>query len=67
MELEENRTIQLTFKAFEKEKDKVLLHDNLVNLDIEVVFIDGASFCSICIIDDCAHTGSICAKQNLHS
>jgi len=40
MELEENRTIQLTFKAFEKEKDKILLQDNLVNLDIEVVFID---------------------------
>jgi hypothetical protein len=63
---EENRMIQLTLKAFEKEKNKLLLHDNLVNLDIEVVFNDGAPFCSICRVDDCAHTGfAICAKQNL--
>ena len=65
--IEENRMIQLTLKAFEKEKNKLLLHDNLSNSDIEVVFTDGAPFCSICNVDDCAHTGfAICAKQNLH-
>jgi hypothetical protein len=37
-----------------------------LNLDIEVIFIDGVPFCTLCGIDDCAHTGfAICAKQNL--
>ena len=61
-----SRNIQLILKVFEKEKNKLLLHDNLKNLDIEVVFTDGVPFCTLCQIDDCAHTGfAICAKQNL--
>jgi hypothetical protein len=60
------RNIQLILKVFEKEKNKLLLHDNFKNLDIEVVFTDGVPFCTLCQIDDCAHTGfAICAKQNL--
>ena len=60
------RNIQLILKVFEKEKNKLLLHDNFNNLDIEVVFTDGIPFCNLCQIDDCAHTGfAICAKQNL--
>lgn len=60
------RNIQLILKVFEKEKNKLLLHDNFKNLDIEVVFTDGVPFCTLCKIDDCAHTGfAICAKQNL--
>ena len=63
---EDNRNIQLTLTAFEKEKNKLLLHDNPNNLDIEVVFTDGVPFCTLCQKDDCAHTGfAICAKQNL--
>ena len=61
-----SRNIQLILKVFEKEKNKLLLHDNFKNLDIEVVFTDGVPFCTLCQIDDCAHTGfAICAKQNL--
>ena len=61
-----SKNIQLTLTAFEKEKNKLLLHDNPNNLDIEVVFTDGVPFCTLCQIDDCAHTGSaISAKQNL--
>ena len=64
--IEENRMIQLTLKAFEKEKNKLLLHDNLSNFDIEVVFTNGAPFCFKCLVDDCAHTGfAKCVKQNL--
>ena len=58
--------IQLILKVFEKEKNKLLLYDNILKLDIKVIFIDGVPFCTLCGIDDCAHTGfSICAKQNL--
>jgi hypothetical protein len=58
--------IQLILKVFEKEKNKLLLYDNILKLDIEVIFIDGVPFCTLCGIDDCAHTGfTICAKQNL--
>ena len=61
-----SRNIQLILKVSEKEKNKLLLHDNFKNLDIEVVFTDGVPFCTLCQIDDCAHTGfAICAKQNL--
>ena len=64
---EDNRNIQLILKVFEKEKNKLLLHDNFINLDIEVIFTDGIPFCILCQIDDCAHTGfAICTKQNLH-
>jgi hypothetical protein len=64
---DDSRKIQLILKVFEKEKNKLLLHDNLKNLDIEVVFIDGVPFCTFCQIDDCAHTGfAICAKQNIN-
>ena len=60
------RNIHLTLTAFEREKNKILLHDNLNNLDIEVVFTDGVPFCILCHIDDCAHTGfAICAKLSL--
>ncbi len=63
---DDSRKIQLILKVFEKEKKKLLLHDNLKNLNIEVVFTDGVPFCTFCQIDDCAHTGfAICAKQNL--
>jgi hypothetical protein len=61
-----SRNIQLSLTTFEREKDKLLLHDNFNNLDIEVVFTDGIPFCNLCQIDDCAHTGfAIYAKQNL--
>jgi len=60
------RSMQLIFIASEKEKNKILLHDNLKNLDIEVSFTDGVPFCNLCHIDDCAHTGfAICAKLTL--
>ena len=63
---EVKRNNQLTLTVFEREKNKLLLHDNLNNLDIEVVFTDGVPFCNMCGLDDCAHTGfAICAKQNL--
>ena len=58
--------IQLILKVFEKEKNQLLLYDNILKLDIKVIFIDGVPFCTLCGIDDCAHTGfAICAKQNL--
>ena len=60
-----SRNIQLILTAFERKENKLLLHDNLNNLDIEVVFTDGVPFCTLCKIDDCAHTGfAICAQQN---
>ena len=63
---EDNRNMQLTLIASEKEKNKILLHDNLKNLDIEVSFTDGVPFCNLCHIDDCAHTGfAIYAKVSL--
>ena len=67
-EEDNSRNIQLSLTRFEREKNKLLLHDNLNNLDIEVVFTDGVPFCNLCQIDDCAHTGfAICAKQSLLS
>jgi len=61
-----NNNVQLTLVVFEKENNKLLLHDNLHNSDIEIVFTDGVPFCTLCRTDDCAHTGfAICAKQNL--
>ena len=63
---EDEKNVQLILKVFEKEKNKLLLHDNFNNLDIEVIFTDGVPFCNLCQIDDCAHTGfAICTKQNL--
>ena len=63
-----SRNIQLSLTTFEREKNKLLLHDNLNNLDIEVVFTDGVLFCNLCQIDDCAHTCfAICTKQSLLS
>ena len=63
---ENRRNMQLTLIAFEKDKNKILLHDNLKNLDIEVSFTDGVPFCNLCHIDDCAHTGfAICTKLTL--
>ena len=60
-----SKNIQLSITTFEREKNKLLLHDNLNNLDIEVVFTDGVPFCTFCQIDDCAHAGfAICARQN---
>lgn len=60
------RNIHLTLTTIGKEKNKILLHDNLNNLDIEVVFTDGVPFCTLCHTDDCAHTGfAICAKLSL--
>ena len=64
---EKRRNVQLTLTSFEEETNKILLHDNLNNLDIEVVFTDSVPFCNLCHTDDCAHTGfAICAKLNLH-
>ena len=64
-EEDNSRNIQLSLTRFEREKNKLLLHDNLKNLDIEIVFTDGVPFCNLCQMDDCAHTGfAICAKQN---
>ena len=61
-----SRNIQLILKVFEKDKNTLLLYDNVLKLDIEVVFTDGVPFCKMCGLDDCAHTGfAICAKQNL--
>jgi hypothetical protein len=63
---EDKKNVQLILKVFEKEKNKLLLHDNFNNLDIEVIFTDGVPFCTLCQIDDCAHAGfAICTKQNL--
>src|SRR5215211_1541028 len=57
------KNVQLTLIVFEKKNNKLLLHDNLHNLDIEIVFTDGVPFCILCNTDDCAHTGfAICAK-----
>ena len=64
--VEDDRNVQLTLIAFENENNKLLLHDNPNNLDIEIVFTDGVPFCTLCQTDDCAHTGfAICARQNL--
>ena len=61
-----NKNVQLILIVFEKKNNKLLLHDNLHNSDIEIVFTDGVPFCTLCSTDDCAHTGfAICAKQNL--
>ncbi len=58
--------IQSILKVFEKDKNTMLLYDNVLKLDIEVVFTDGVPFCNMRSLDDCAHTGfAICAKQNL--
>lgn len=60
-----NKNVQLTLIVFEKKDNKLLLHDNLHNSDIEVVFTDGVPFCNLCRTDDCVHAGfAICAKQN---
>jgi hypothetical protein len=63
---EVKRNNQLTLTVFEREKNKLLIHDNFNNLNIEVVFTDGVPFCNMCGLYDCAHAGfAICAKQNL--
>ena len=36
-----NKNVQLTLIVFEKKNNKLLLHDNLHNSDIEIVFTDG--------------------------
>ncbi|MGB9168760.1 MAG: hypothetical protein WCB31_07535 [Nitrososphaeraceae archaeon] len=60
------RNIHLTLTTIGKDKNKILLHDNLNNLDIEVIFTDGVPFCTLCHTDDCVHTGfAICAKLSL--
>ncbi|HJS64305.1 MAG TPA: hypothetical protein VJ767_05550 [Nitrososphaeraceae archaeon] len=60
------RNIHLTLTTIGKDKNKILLHDNLNNLDIEVVFTDGVPLCTLCHTDDCVHTGfAICAKLSL--
>ena len=65
---EVKRNNQLTLTIFEREKNRLLIHDNFKNLDIEVIFTDGVPFCYLCCVDDCAHAGfAICAKQNLLS
>ena len=62
---EVKRNNQLTLKVFEREKNRLLIHDNFKNLDIEVIFTDGVPFCYMCGIDDCAHAGfAICARLN---
>jgi hypothetical protein len=63
---EVKRNNQLTLTVFEREKNKLLIHDNFNNLDIEVIFTDGVPFCIKCGLDDCAHVGfAICTKQNI--
>ena len=63
---EDNRNIQLSLTTFEMEKNKLLLHDNINNLDIEVVFTDGVQLCTLCQTDDCAHICfAISVIQNL--
>lgn len=64
---EDKKNVQLILKVFDKENDKLLLQDNLKNLEIMIKFDNGVPFCLFCNTDDCAHTGfAICAKQNLY-
>jgi len=61
-----NKNVKLTLIVSEKKNNKLLLHDNIHNSNIEVVFTDGVPFCNLCSTDDCVHAGfAICAKQNL--
>jgi hypothetical protein len=63
-EVKKNNQLRLTI--FESEKNKFLIHDNFINMDIEVIFADGIPLCNKCCLDDCAHAGfAICARQNL--
>ncbi|MGI9011200.1 MAG: hypothetical protein ACR2F1_08445 [Nitrososphaeraceae archaeon] len=57
----------MTLKIFEKD-NRILIHDNFQNIDIEVKFDNGIPLCTLCNTSECAHTGfAICAEQNLSS
>ena len=61
-----NKNVQLTLIVSEKKNNKLLLHDNIHNSDIEIIFTDGVPFCNLCRTDDCVHAGfAIWAKQKL--
>ncbi|MDR4510095.1 MAG: hypothetical protein MRJ93_00120 [Nitrososphaeraceae archaeon] len=61
--------VQLELKQLEynKDNDRLIIHDNLQNTDIEVIISNGFPVCTLCKTDDCAHTGfAICVIQNRH-
>jgi hypothetical protein len=62
---ESNINVQLVLKELEFNNKKLIIHDNLQNLDVEVIINNGFPVCSLCNTDDCAHTGfAICVIQN---
>lgn len=61
--------VELELKQLEYDKDynKLIIRDNLQNVDIEVIISNGFPVCTLCQTDDCAHTGfAICVIQNRH-
>ena len=49
--------LELLLKELDYEKNKLVIHDNLQNLEIEVIIDNGSPVCVTCKTDDCFHVG----------
>lgn len=57
--------LKLILKELDYEKNKLILYDNLHNMEIEVIINKGSPECTKCKTDDCSHVGfAIGAIQN---
>ncbi|MFB5598972.1 MAG: hypothetical protein ACE5SW_01925 [Nitrososphaeraceae archaeon] len=57
--------LKLVLKELDYDKNKLILYDNLHNMEIEVSIINGSPLCTTCRTDDCSHVGfAIGAIQN---
>lgn len=57
--------VQLELKELEYKNNKLIIHDNMNNQDIEIIINNGFPVCTLCKTDDCAHSGfAICVIQN---
>lgn len=55
----------LFLKKYENNK-KCILHDNQIDLDINVTMEDGIPICKYCNNDSCAHVGFVISTMQLH-
>jgi len=49
--------LELLLKEVDYENNKLIIHDNLQNQDIEVIINNGSPVCTTCKTDDCSHVG----------
>jgi len=49
--------LELLLNQVDYESNKLIIHDNLQNMDIEVIINNGSPVCTTCKTDDCSHVG----------